>query len=105
MIRRPPRSTLFPYTTLFRSRHGDEHLIGGIGGGDGRRRLDAVFTRAHRESTEQGAVRSPASTCSGANCSRLPAPSGHPAPALIRACQCTIPTTFPPPSSTRSALN
>src|SRR2546429_5600815 len=24
MIRRPPRSTLFPYTTLFRS-HGDEH--------------------------------------------------------------------------------
>src|SRR5689334_4105618 len=27
MIRRPPRSTLFPYTTLFRSRQGD----GGIG--------------------------------------------------------------------------
>src|SRR2546430_13694550 len=26
MIRRPPRSTLFPYTTLFRS------LIGGVGG-------------------------------------------------------------------------
>src|SRR3712207_9509247 len=30
MIRRPPRSTLFPYTTLFRSRHrtitGLEHL-------------------------------------------------------------------------------
>src|SRR5438034_4603789 len=24
MIRRPPRSTLFPYTTLFRSRHGAE---------------------------------------------------------------------------------
>src|SRR3712207_8897336 len=24
MIRRPPRSTLFPYTTLFRSRGGDE---------------------------------------------------------------------------------
>src|SRR3712207_7996966 len=23
MIRRPPRSTLFPYTTLFRSREGD----------------------------------------------------------------------------------
>src|SRR5690348_17870052 len=23
MIRRPPRSTLFPYTTLFRSEHGD----------------------------------------------------------------------------------
>src|ERR1051326_7272106 len=25
MIRRPPRSTLFPYTTLFRSRWRDEH--------------------------------------------------------------------------------
>src|SRR3989449_7730187 len=26
MIRRPPRSTLFPYTTLFRSRLGEEEL-------------------------------------------------------------------------------
>src|SRR5438034_5506493 len=24
MIRRPPRSTLFPYTTLFRSQHGED---------------------------------------------------------------------------------
>src|SRR3712207_7042554 len=30
MIRRPPRSTLFPYTTLFRSR---EHASGQIRGG------------------------------------------------------------------------
>src|SRR3712207_9110228 len=29
MIRRPPRSTLFPYTTLFRS-HGHEDHIGAI---------------------------------------------------------------------------
>src|SRR5258708_15104700 len=26
MIRRPPRSTLFPYTTLFRSEAGGDHL-------------------------------------------------------------------------------
>src|SRR5258708_28850890 len=26
MIRRPPRSTLFPYTTLFRSTRGRQHL-------------------------------------------------------------------------------
>src|SRR2546422_6953557 len=26
MIRRPPRSTLFPYTTLFRSRGHDRHI-------------------------------------------------------------------------------
>src|SRR6266496_6753628 len=30
MIRRPPRSTLFPYTTLFRSHH--PHLQGGTVG-------------------------------------------------------------------------
>src|SRR2546427_3670740 len=27
MIRRPPRSTLFPYTTLFRSLHGPDELF------------------------------------------------------------------------------
>src|SRR2546425_7089642 len=27
MIRRPPRSTLFPYTTLFRSHHADAVLV------------------------------------------------------------------------------
>src|SRR2546430_8871524 len=27
MIRRPPRSTLFPYTTLFRSKGGEERMI------------------------------------------------------------------------------
>src|SRR3989449_5111153 len=27
MIRRPPRSTLFPYTTLFRSRHFEEQGV------------------------------------------------------------------------------
>src|SRR2546422_5488793 len=29
MIRRPPRSTLFPYTTLFRSHHGRVHDLDG----------------------------------------------------------------------------
>src|SRR3712207_6954143 len=43
MIRRPPRSTLFPYTTLFRS-CGDAHVpqrdegAGGHPAGEGRRR-------------------------------------------------------------------
>src|SRR2546427_3713207 len=31
MIRRPPRSTLFPYTTLFRSAPGDAHDVDGPG--------------------------------------------------------------------------
>src|SRR3712207_8397610 len=29
MIRRPPRSTLFPYTTLFRSQHADRGAVAG----------------------------------------------------------------------------
>src|SRR2546426_7028695 len=37
MIRRPPRSTLFPYTTLFRSRHGDRQTRRGAS--QARRRL------------------------------------------------------------------
>src|SRR3989449_11734161 len=41
MIRRPPRSTLFPYTTLFRSHHGlerpdDRGSVRRRGGGDDR---------------------------------------------------------------------
>src|SRR3712207_7994404 len=36
MIRRPPRSTLFPYTTLFRS----EDVVFGVEAGRGLRRLE-----------------------------------------------------------------
>src|SRR2546430_12470941 len=42
MIRRPPRSTLFPYTTLFRSAAGDEQI------GPGRKLLERL--QRHRES-------------------------------------------------------
>src|SRR2546427_2884321 len=52
MIRRPPRSTLFPYTTLFRSRparsHGFSHRLGPVHGPAGRARSPALkpdFTR------------------------------------------------------------
>src|SRR5262245_64120378 len=43
MIRRPPRSTLFPYTTLFRSRR--------RGGSCRRRRPRAGHAPAHRRTT------------------------------------------------------
>src|SRR6266487_603812 len=46
MIRRPPRSTLFPYTTLFRSRQ-----PGALGGGDGRGDELARTDRRDRKST------------------------------------------------------
>src|SRR2546429_2940465 len=42
MIRRPPRSTLFPYTTLFRSRHAHHRIAQGLGG----QRVLAVLHRA-----------------------------------------------------------
>src|SRR3712207_8728037 len=45
MIRRPPRSTLFPYTTLFRSGH-DE---------GGRLRADPVGYRRRREAVRRNA--------------------------------------------------
>src|SRR2546430_16739133 len=54
MIRRPPRSTLFPYTTLFRSldvldaraiRHAPHALAGGGNQPDGRGRRDRKSTR------------------------------------------------------------
>src|SRR2546430_11520146 len=44
MIRRPPRSTLFPYTTLFRSRGRG----GDPGGGRGDRRGHRVGPDGHR---------------------------------------------------------
>src|SRR3712207_7124617 len=53
MIRRPPRSTLFPYTTLFRSGRGGNHLLGRVLGTrdrspahDDRRQQNATF-RSH----------------------------------------------------------
>src|SRR5688572_31819304 len=41
MLRRPPRSTLFPYTTLFRSTEGSEPLAGAVDG-HGEARTSAV---------------------------------------------------------------
>src|SRR3712207_8527020 len=62
MIRRPPRSTLFPYTALFRSRsevaqedHGLARLRlrGGVGPGPGA----AAEPRLHRAQRERGGSR------------------------------------------------
>src|SRR2546421_7597303 len=49
MIRRPPRSTLFPYTTLFRSEHG-ESRDGRRCGGD-----HAPASREHQHDGKQQA--------------------------------------------------
>src|SRR2546430_1967966 len=60
MIRRPPRSTLFPYTTLFRSGaarppHPDERAERRAGGREGRRLLrDELRDRVLRSAAAQG---------------------------------------------------
>src|SRR2546422_10966193 len=51
MIRRPPRSTLFPYTTLFRS-HDRRHSAADPGPRPARRRR-----RAHQSALRQNAAR------------------------------------------------
>src|SRR5690349_23726732 len=51
MIRRPPRSTLFPYTTLFRSDHVVVGELLAVGAGHGRREVRDRLPRADRKST------------------------------------------------------
>src|SRR3989454_3766788 len=59
MIRRPPRSTLFPYTTLFRSRaHQDGDLLAPRRGADQKPGLQilrrvAGVGRGHRDRSEE----------------------------------------------------
>src|SRR5258707_6981574 len=65
MIRRPPRSTLFPYTTLFRSLREAGGVVGGVGDrarkhphvvqglGEGKRTLDRQAVQRSEEHTSE----------------------------------------------------
>src|SRR5256885_9959403 len=57
MIRRPPRSTLFPYTTLFRSLGGRSYRVLYFPGGEPAKRLAQVEALAE-QMVEAGADRS-----------------------------------------------
>src|SRR5690349_23054563 len=66
MVRRPPRSTLFPYTTLFRSVAGESRAVPGGAVPAGRRHLGGVVQpgggragrgRRHGEGGRAAAVR------------------------------------------------
>src|SRR5689334_24191722 len=55
MIRRPPRSTLFPYTTLFRSPHDDVvgvHAAGAVLERAVSRSADQLFGRSEEHTSE-----------------------------------------------------
>src|SRR3989441_12650575 len=64
MIRRPPRSTLFPYTTLFRSRGGQGRSFGHLekksplhfGGSGDRRRHAQALREVEAEPVEEGSL-------------------------------------------------
>src|SRR2546422_9228079 len=58
MIRRPPRSTLFPYTTLFRSVGGDERHLGGREEHRGQQAEDGNPDEAHAAASVDCGVRS-----------------------------------------------
>src|SRR3712207_7002642 len=57
MIRRPPRSTLFPYTTLFRSRRVRARQYLGDGHAQRRRRRRVAGARAVRAGSVRGDAR------------------------------------------------
>src|SRR5256885_3410247 len=68
MIRRPPRSTLFPYTTLFRST-----LVGS--GGDGEKEIDALLASGRYPFVRRvGRVDSPSDLRSEEHTSELQSP-------------------------------
>src|SRR5260221_8208832 len=56
MIRRPPRSTLFPYTTLFRSlkvRKGEIHALVGENGAGKTTLMNILYGLIHPERSEE----------------------------------------------------
>src|SRR3712207_8880068 len=53
MIRRPPRSTLFPYTTLFRSGRARPRIAGTGGDPPGPKRRRAERTRGERSGVDR----------------------------------------------------
>src|SRR5205809_8052194 len=53
MIRRPPRSTLFPYTTLFRSEAGSANLRREQGADGPRDRKEGCLGQEHREGRQE----------------------------------------------------
>src|SRR2546425_2918899 len=73
MIRRPPRSTLFPYTTLFRSRSLGAH--GGGGRENPRGERDIILAADHERRLLMQALRH--------DVEHRPAAVGRPAPRLL----------------------
>src|SRR3712207_6382161 len=89
MIRRPPRSTLFPYTTLFRSDDalGDEVRVtviaAGFDGGMPKRRSDGNVLRQGQPAQSQEETRAAAQQIATRAPARSESSSGSPAPSTF----------------------
>src|SRR5258708_18442849 len=59
MIRRPPRSTLFPYTTLFRSLPVRGRFAGAVGAGRAGAGVDGIASQAEGRTQAPGAKAPP----------------------------------------------
>src|SRR2546430_7024525 len=81
MIRRPPRSTLFPYTTLFRS------LVALDAGGQGQRAETERGAAAERVALAGGRIGpTPVAVDGDAGAALRAVPHGHPEPLRRRRC-------------------
>src|SRR2546427_2952026 len=100
MIRRPPRSTLFPYTTLFRSRVGGQAEHTGARDGPGEPRQSEDAGRDHGASGDLAAV-GPIGTRSEEHTSELQSQSNLVCRLLLEKKK----TTTPPPTSQHARTN
>src|SRR5256885_11600430 len=67
MMRQPPRSTLFPYTTLFRSIRRDGQLVVGVGGEEAvglELRTESIGRHRHMPAHRYTSQQQPNSRCS-----------------------------------------
>src|SRR3712207_7951917 len=102
MIRRPPRSTLFPYTTLFRSLHQVNAAHGDLTRAPafpnrGHARREAV-ERTKPEAEEQRSAEKARGEASSAPLTRAPGPTAPAPPVKAGAGTQTLPAlTSPPP--------
>src|SRR2546425_6417188 len=79
MIRRPPRSPLFPYTTLFRSIRGGVAAPPGLEDPDGARARDAALPSAARRHAAAFGL------CSGGSAGRVAGGDGRHIPRTLKA--------------------
>src|SRR2546422_7439356 len=75
MIRRPPRSTLFPYTTLFRSHGGNYCFVGRCAGGSCN--LEINLCDDHNPCTDDACADPATGACTDRKSTRLNSSHGY----------------------------